>query len=287
MDFANVAAAAADTMRDIEARIESAVSHIKAATGLQPEIGLILGSGLGSYAESLEDPVFLPYADIPGFPVSTVPGHAGRFVLGKKFGKAVIAMQGRCHYYEGYPQAIVTLPVRVMKALGVQKLLLTNAAGGVNTSFPVGTLMVLTDHINYSGQNPLIGPNLETFGTRFPDMGDVYTKSLRETLLAQAEKAGIPLRQGVYMMYTGPSFETPAEIRMSRTLGADAVGMSTVPEAIVARHAGMQVVGISCITNFAAGVTDAQLTHEEVVETTTRVHGQFVAVLDLLVEKVF
>lgn len=197
-----------------------------------------------------------------------------------------MAMQGRVHFYEGYPQNMITMPVRIMERLGVKKLLLTNAAGGVNTSFPVGTLMLISDHINYSGANPLIGPNLDEFGARFPDMGDIYTGSLREQIKMLANESGIPLREGVYMMFSGPNYETPAEVRMARFAGADAVGMSTVPEAIVARHCGMQVVGISCITNFAAGISGAPLSHAEVVEVTTRVYGEFTRLLDLLLNRV-
>ncbi|MDR0817764.1 MAG: purine-nucleoside phosphorylase [Clostridiales Family XIII bacterium] len=272
---------------NLSEQIESTVNYIRSITDFEPELGLILGSGLGSYAEQLEDPVFIDYSDIPGFPVSTVVGHAGRFVLGKRFGKRVIAMQGRFHYYEGYTQGQVTLPVRVMKKLGAPDLLLTNAAGGVNRDFPVGALMLITDHINYSGMNPLAGPNLEEFGPRFPDMTDIYTKELRGKAKQLAADAGIPLQEGVYVMFSGPSYETPAEIRMARTIGADAVGMSTAPEAIVARHCGMRVMGISCITNFAAGILDAPLVHEEVVAVTTRVNREFVALLDILIKEAF
>jgi purine-nucleoside phosphorylase len=268
-------------------QIDNTVNYIRSITDFEPEIGLILGSGLGNYAQLLEEPVFIDYGDIPGFPVSTVVGHQGRFVLGRRFGKRIIAMQGRFHYYEGYSQAQITLPVRVMKKLGVDDLLLTNAAGGVNTDFPVGMLMLITDHINYSGTNPLIGPNIEEFGPRFPDMTDIYTKQLRKKAKQLAAEVGISLREGVYMMFSGPSYETPAEIRMARTLGADAVGMSTAPEAIIARHCGMRVMGISCITNFAAGILDAPLIHEEVVAVTTRVNREFVSLLDVLIKGAF
>ncbi len=273
-----------DAMKE---RIETAVAHIRQVTDFVPEIGLILGSGLGDYAESIENPIRIDYGDIPGFPQSTVEGHAGRFVLGTRKGKRVIAMQGRFHYYEGYSQQEVVLPVRVMRQLGVQKLLLTNAAGGVNLGFSNGTLMLISDHINYSGANPLIGENLDDFGVRFPDMSRVYNAACRDALKQAAFEAGIELREGVYMMFSGPSYETPAEIRMARTVGADAVGMSTVPEAIAARHAGMEIVGISCITNMAAGILDVELSHKDIVETTTRVLSQFVQVLDILLEQVF
>jgi len=272
---------------NLKEQIESSVNYIRSITDFQPEIGMILGSGLGGYADQIENPVYIPYGEIPGFPVSTVAGHAGRFVLGERFGKRMIAMQGRFHFYEGYSQGLITMPVRVMKRLGVKQLLLTNAAGGVNTSFPVGALMLITDHINYSGQNPLTGENLEEFGPRFPDMGDVYSRTLREKLMACAGEAGILLQEGVYMMFSGPNYETPAEVRMARIAGADAVGMSTVPEAIVARHCGMQTIGISCITNFAAGIQQTPLNHAEVVAVTTRVYSGFVALLDILVQQVF
>lgn len=266
--------------------IDAAAAFIRSKISHPPEIGLILGSGLGAYAESLEEPVYIPYGEIPGFPVSTVPGHAGRLVIGNKFGRRVIAMQGRFHYYEGYPQSELVLPVRVMKALGVDRMVVTNAAGGVNTSFPVGALMMITDHINYSGSNPLLGQNPDDLGPRFPDLSDVYTAAYRARLKEKAEAASIPLVEGVYMMFSGPNYETPAEVRMARAMGADAVGMSTVPETIAAAHCGMKVLGISCITNCAAGILDQPLNHEEVVETSTRVHGQFVRLLDLILQEV-
>jgi len=267
--------------------IDDTVQYIKSKTDFEPEIGMVLGSGLGSYAEQIENPVYIDYGDIPGFPVSTVEGHKGRFVLGEKLGRKIIAMQGRFHFYEGYEQDFLSMPIRVMKKLGVGKLLLTNAAGGVNTSFPVGSLMMITDHINYSGKNPLMGHNLDEFGPRFPDMGDIYTKELRVKLKKAAEEAGIPLQEGVYMMFSGPSYETPAEIRMARALGADAVGMSTVPEAIIARHAGMQVIGVSCISNMAAGILDEPLSHNDVVNVTTRAYNHFINLLVVILNKVF
>jgi len=270
----------------LEQRIDQAVAAIRTRTNLVPEIGLILGSGLGDYAETISSAVRIDYETLPDFPVSTVPGHAGRFVLGERLGKKVIAMQGRFHSYEGYAQSELTIPVRVMAKLGVQKLLLTNAAGGVNQNFKSGALMMISDHINYSGSNPLTGPNLDTFGPRFPDMTHVYDRNLREKLRQEAEKAGIHLDEGVYMMFGGPSFETPAEIRMARIAGADAVGMSTVPEAIVARHCGLQILAVSCITNLAAGILDAPLSHAEVLETTNRVRADFTKLLDLTLEKV-
>lgn len=248
----------------------------------RPTVALVLGSGLGDFADTLENPVRIPYKDIPNFPQTTVAGHNGAFVFGRRCGREVVALQGRLHYYEGYSQQTLTLPVRVLAAMGVKQLVLTNAAGGVNTSFSQGCLMLISDHINYSGQNPLIGPNLDAFGPRFPDVSDLYTAELRTKIKAAAAAAGIPLEEGVYMMFTGPNYETPAEVRMARIVGADAVGMSTVPEALVAGHCGMQVVGVSCITNMAAGVLPGKLDHSEVVETANRVHATFQSLLETI-----
>ena len=267
---------------DITTRIYAAADYIRSRTSLRPTVGLVLGSGLGDFADTLENPVRIPYSDIPNFPVPTVPGHAGALVFGKKCGQTVVVLQGRIHYYEGLPQQEITLPIRVLAALGVKTLVLTNACGGVNLSFRPGDLMLISDHINYSGANPLMGPNLDAFGPRFPDMSDLYTASLRKAIREKAEAAGIPLREGVYAMYSGPNFETPAEIRMFRCLGADVVGMSTVPEALVAAHCDMQVVGISCITNMAAGVLPQKLSHQEVMETAALVHDKFQTLLDLV-----
>lgn len=267
--------------------IDEAVRIIRQRTDLVPEVGMILGSGLGDYADRIENPVKIPYQDIPNFPVSTVAGHTGQFVLGNRNGKTVIAMQGRIHYYEGYTQRQITLPVRIMKRLGIRNMLLTNASGGVNRSFAPGTLMMISDHINYSGSNPLLGPNFEIDGPRFPDMSRVYPKELRDKLRQCAAREGIALLEGVYMMFSGPCYETPAEVRMARTLGADAVGMSTVPEGIVCAHCGIPVLGISCITNYAAGILDQPLSHQEVVETAARVKDTFVQVVDLILKEVF
>jgi purine-nucleoside phosphorylase len=272
---------------DLNGVIQKSVACIQSRTDFQPEIGMILGSGLGDYAERIEKATMIPYLDIPDFPISTVTGHAGQFVLGTHLGRKVIIMQGRVHAYEGYSQAQLTLPVRIMRKLGVSKLLITNAAGGVNLNFQAGALMMISDHINYSGGNPLIGPNLDEFGTRFPDMSRVYDRNLREKLRSEAEKAGIHLDEGVYMMFNGPSYETPAEIRMARIVGADAIGMSTVPEAIVANHCGMSILGISCITNMAAGILDQPLNHAEVMETANRVKSDFIKILDIVLAKVF
>ncbi|WP_373265418.1 purine-nucleoside phosphorylase [Hungatella hathewayi] len=266
--------------------IENSIEIIRGKTDFVPEIGLILGSGLGDYAEQIENPVVIPYGEIPDFPVSTVAGHAGQFVLGTCKGKNVIAMQGRVHYYEGYSQRMITLPVRIMKRLGVQYMVLTNAAGGVNRNFDPGTLMMIRDHINYSGGNPLMGSNWEDDGPRFPDMTRVYAAELRTRLRSAAAKKGIKLEEGVYMMFSGPCYETPAEVRLAGILGADAVGMSTVPEAIVCAHCGIPVIGISCITNFGAGILEQPLNHKEVVETAARVKKTFVELLDTILEEV-
>ena len=267
--------------------IEEAVERLKPLCGADCRIGLILGSGLGGYADRLENQRSVSYRDIPGFPQSHVPGHKGRFVVGELFGKTVVCMQGRFHYYEGYPQSQIALSVRVMKRLGVEKVLLTNAAGGVNLSFQPGDLMLISDHINFSGSNPLIGPNDDSFGTRFPDQGNVYDRDLRRQVKDLSAELGIELREGVYMMFSGPTFESPAEIVMARTLGASAVGMSTVPEAIAARHCGLKTIGISLITNMAAGILDQTLTHEEVQEAAGAASKKFTRLVDGIVESVF
>lgn len=264
---------------DYQARISAAAAYLLSHVSQRPAIGLVLGSGLGDFADTLDEAVRVPYKELPDFPQPTVAGHSGAFVFGKKNGVSVVVLQGRLHYYEGFPLQELTLPIRVLSAIGVKTLVLTNAAGGVNLNFQAGDLMLLSDHINYSGSNPLMGPNLDAFGPRFPDVSDLYTASLREKIKARAAAAGIPLREGVYMMFTGPNYETPAEVRMARILGADAVGMSTVPEALVAGHCGMEVVGVSCITNMAAGVLPVKLSHSEVVETADRVHDRFHSLL--------
>jgi len=263
--------------------IERAANYLKGKFPNTPQIGLILGSGLGVLAEEIEDAVKIPYEEIPEFPVSTVEGHVGRLVWGKLQGATVLAMQGRFHYYEGYSFDKVTFPIRVMKALGVQQLIVTNAAGGVNEDFQPGDLMIISDHINNMGNNPLIGPNDPELGVRFPDMTEAYSKRLRKLARNVAETLNIKIREGVYVGNTGPSYETPAEIRMLRALGGDAVGMSTVPEVIVARHAQIEVLGISCISNMAAGILDESLTHEEVIETTNKVQAQFLRLVKAIV----
>lgn len=242
------------------------------------DFGLILGSGLGELAEEIEEAIVIPYDQIPFFPTSTVVGHAGQLVYGTLSGKKVLAMQGRFHFYEGHSMKTVTYPVRVMAALKAHSVIVTNASGGVNESFVPGDLMLITDHINFTGQNPLIGPNEDEIGPRFPDMSEAYTLTYREVAKEAASQLDLTLKEGVYMGYSGPTYETPAEIRMSRTMGADAVGMSTVPEVIVAAHSGLKVLGISCITNLAAGM-QANLNHEEVVETTQRVKQSFKALI--------
>ncbi|WP_027107512.1 purine-nucleoside phosphorylase [Lacticigenium naphthae] len=261
-------------MNEWKDSIKKAADYIKNQGVKNPKIGLILGSGLGELANEATDQITIPYKDIPGFPVSTVEGHAGQLVYGKLGDQFVLAMQGRFHFYEGYDMKEVTFPVRVMKELGIDSLLVTNAAGGVNENFTPGDLMIITDHINFMGTNPLMGKNDKDMGPRFTDMSVAYDKEYRDIVKQTGKELNIDLKEGVYMGMTGPTYETPAEIRMARTVGADAIGMSTVPEVIVARHAGMRVVGISCITNLAAGM-QANLNHEEVVETTTRVRETF------------
>ena len=242
------------------------------------DFSLILGSGLGELTEEIEEAIVIPYDQIPFFPTSTVVGHAGQLVYGTLSGKKVLAMQGRFHFYEGHSMQTVTYPVRVMAALKAHSVIVTNASGGVNESFVPGDLMLITDHINFTGQNPLIGPNEDEIGPRFPDMSEAYTLTYREVAKEAASQLDLTLKEGVYMGYSGPTYETPAEIRMSRTMVADAVGMSTVPEVIVAAHSGLKVLGISCITNLAAGM-QANLNHEEVVETTQRVKQSFKALI--------
>lgn len=260
---------------DYTIMIKESYKELKQYLPFEPEVGLILGSGLGELADQITDPVYVDYSKIRFFPVSTVEGHAGRFVIGELGGKKVIAMQGRFHYYEGYSMTEVTLPIRVMKMAGVKKLILTNAAGGVNLDYNAGDLMLIKDHINNAALNPLIGANIDEHGPRFVDLGNVYDKSTNEKVKTLSKELGIDLKEGVYQFNPGPAYETPAEVRMARILGSDAVGMSTVPEAVVAAHCGMQVTGISCITNMASGVLDAPLNHEEVIETANRVKNTF------------
>ena len=271
---------------NLSTRIQNAVDYIRSRTDAEPTFGMILGSGLGDFADTLENRQVIPFTDIPDFPAATVPGHAGAFVFGRKHGKSIVCLQGRLHYYEGHSMDVLTIPVRIMARLGVQLLVLTNAAGGVNTAYRPGDLMLITDHINFSGSNPLIGVTEPELGTRFPDVSDAYSAALRLKIKLAAVEAGINLRQGVYMMFSGPSYETPAEIRMARILGADAVGMSTVPEAIVAAQCGIHCLGISCITNLAAGVSPNKLSHQEVMETAALAHDKFHSLLNLILKTV-
>jgi purine-nucleoside phosphorylase len=250
-----------------------------------PEVAVVLGSGLGDFAGGLTDAVSFGYGEIPNWPASAVVGHAGRLVIGGCRGRLVAALSGRAHFYEGHDLRTVTFAVRAIAALGVTRLILTNAAGGINLDFAPGTLMLIDDHLNLMGSNPLVGPNDERFGARFPDMTEVYSARLRAVALDAAGRAGVPLARGVYVAVHGPSYETPAEIRAFRTHGADAVGMSTVPEAIVARHMGLEVLGLSCITNPAAGVLPRPLHHDEVMEVARRVTGEFSALLEGIVER--
>ena len=260
-------------------RAEHATRIIRARTTVEPRIAVVLGSGLGGFADDFEEPVAIPYDEIPGFVRSTAQGHAGRMVIGKIDGIPVLAMQGRLHYYEGYSLEEVTFPVRTFGLLGIKTLILTNASGGINVQLSQGALMVISDHVNLMGVNPLRGPNDDRFGPRFPDMSAVYSPELQELVVEEAKGIGIEVRRGIYGALSGPSYETPAEIHLLRNLGADAVGMSTVPEAIVARHMGLEVLGISCITNMAAGISDEPINHEEVMATGDRVRETFTELL--------
>jgi purine-nucleoside phosphorylase len=263
-------------------RLDEAVGFVRSRTVHAPRVGVVLGSGLGAFADTLDEPASIPYAEIPHFPASTVEGHGGALVIGRCGAVPVAVMKGRVHFYEGYPLQDVVFPVRMLARLGVRTLLLTNAAGGINTSFAPGDLMVIEDHVNLLG-NPLVGTNDETLGPRFPDMSEAYDRRLRERAVAACAAVGVRCHRGVYVAMTGPSYETPAEIRMARLLGADAVGMSTVPEVIAARHMGLRVAGLSCITNMAAGVSGSPLDHREVLETGRRVTAALLQVLARLV----
>jgi purine-nucleoside phosphorylase len=277
----------ADSLRplgEVE-RVDAAAAAVRARCGAPPEIAIVLGSGLGDFADTLRDAIATPYAELPHWPASNVIGHAGRLVIGAVAGRRVAALSGRVHVYEGHDLSTVVFATRVMGRLGVTQLVLTNAAGGINTGFAQGALMVIDDHINLLGSNPLVGPNDDRFGLRFPDMSEVYSRRLRGVADEAARASGVDVRHGVYVAVHGPSYETPAEIRAFRTLGADAVGMSTVPEAIAARHMGMDVLGISCITNMAAGVLPQPLDHNEVMETARRVRGSFIALLEAVLAR--
>jgi len=256
-------------------KLQKCYKSVKEKVAFEPKIGLILGSGLGDYADQIDIVETLNYSDIEGFPSSTVVGHKGRFVFGYVDKVPVVIMQGRVHYYEGYPMTDVVLPIRLMGLLGVEKVLLTNAAGGVNFEFHPGDFMLITDHITTMIPSPLIGENMEELGVRFPDMSEVYDQELNKKIVAAAKDLSIDLKEGVYMQFTGPAYETPVEIRMCRTLGGDAAGMSTACEAVAAHHMGIKVCGISCITNLAAGMSKEKLSHTEVQETADRVAAQF------------
>jgi purine-nucleoside phosphorylase len=256
-----------------------AAEQIRSRTQTKPSIAVVLGSGLGAFADELTESTAIAYSEIPGFAKATVEGHAGKMVIGKAGEVPIAVMQGRFHFYEGYAMDDVTFPVRVLKLLGVETLILTNAAGSLNTEFTPGSLMVISDHINLMGANPLIGPNDDRFGPRFPDLTSTYDPDLQNLVIEEAKAIDIEMRRGVYAALTGPSYETPAEIHMVRTLGADAVGMSTVPEAIVARHMEMRLIGISCITNLAAGVSNRPIDHSQVMEIGKRVRAQFTELL--------
>jgi purine-nucleoside phosphorylase len=267
-------------------RADEAAQLLLSHTALRPRIGLVLGSGLGSFADELTESVRIPYTKIPHFPRSTAIGHAGQMVIGYVERVPIIVMQGRVHLYEGYSAQQVAFPVRVFGRMGIQALILTNAAGGINLEYKQGALVLIRDHINLQGCNPLIGPNDERFGERFPDMTHAYSKAFREVTHRAAKRSGENLNEGVYLALAGPSYETPAEIRCFRTIGADLVGMSTVPEVIAARHMGIEVLAISCVTNMAAGILDRALSSTEVFETTERVRGEFVALLRAVIPEI-
>lgn len=265
---------------------ERAAKFVLGKTKLRPQVALVLGSGLGDFADSLENSVRIPFAKIPGFPHASAFGHAGNLVVGLSNGVPVAALQGRFHYYEGHPLADVVLPTRVFARMGVSSVIYTNAAGGINANYKQGCLVLITDHISQLSGNPMIGPNEEQLGPRFFDMQDAYAKAYRMIALEEGRRLGIELFQGVYCIVSGPSYETPAEIRFLRTIGADLVGMSTVPEVIAARHLGLKVLGISCVTNLAAGTTDQILSHEEVLEVGRQVRGDFIRLLEAVILRI-
>lgn len=268
---------------DVYEQIREAAAFIGQSGSFTPEVGIVLGSGLGDYADTAADRTVIPYADIPHFKRVSVAGHAGRLVLGQIAGKNVAILQGRYHYYEGHHIRDVVFPVRVLAGLGIQKLLLTNAAGGINRNLEPGDLMIIRDHLNLMGTNPLRGTNEDRLGTRFPDMSRAYDPEMRRIIAEGMRALGMPVKTGVYVALTGPSYETPAEIKMFSVLGADAVGMSTVPEVIAARHMGVKVAAISCISNLAAGISDQPLSHQEVTETADRVKSNFIGLLNRVI----
>ncbi len=272
-------------MSEVGGRLEKCFESLREITDFVPEAALVLGSGLGHFGERIDLAASVEYSEIEGFPVSTVPGHAGRFLFGYIGDVPVVCMQGRVHYYEGYPMEQVVLPARLMQRMGAKVLFLTNAAGGLNPEFEPGTLMMITDHISLFVPNPLIGPNPDEIGVRFPDMSQVYDRELQELIRETSKEVNVPIREGVYVQLTGPSYETPVEVRMLHKLGADAAGMSTAVEAVAARHAGMRVCGISCITNPGAGISKKPLSHEEVQETADRVAAQFETLVEAAIRK--
>jgi purine-nucleoside phosphorylase len=265
--------------------VEETAAAVRARSAVLPETAIVLGSGLGDFADTLGEPIATPYAELPHWPASRVVGHAGRLVIGTVGSTRIAALSGRAHFYEGHDLQTVVFATRVMGRLGIKRLILTNAAGGINTGFAQGALMIIDDHINMMGTNPLVGINDDRFGPRFPDMSEVYSVRLRNIADDAAKARGVPVSHGVYIGVHGPSYETPAEIRFFRTIGADAVGMSTVPEAIAARHMGIEVLGISCITNMAAGVLPQPLVHDEVMETARRVRGSFISLIEGIIER--
>jgi purine-nucleoside phosphorylase len=273
-------------MTDQYTHAERAADSLRGPVRDLPTVAIVLGSGLGGFTDALVDAVSVPYSDIPGWPASAVVGHAGKLVVGTIAGRRVAALSGRAHFYEGHSMPVITFATRVLGLLGVRTLVLTNAAGGINLSFKPGTLMVIDDHINLMGTNPLVGSNDDRFGPRFPDMTEAYSKRLRQVADEVATSRGVAIVHGIYAALHGPSYETPAEIRYLRTIGADAVGMSTVPETIVARHMGLEVLGISCITNPAAGVLPQPLVHDEVMAVARRVRGEFTRLLEGILERV-
>lgn len=273
-------------MEDIYNKCKQAADFLKTKFDASDAIGIVLGTGLGDLAEELENTIEVNYIDIPNLPASTAPGHAGKMILGYLNGIKVLCMKGRTHYYEGYDMQEVTMYVRVMKLLGIKGLILTNAAGGINDTFKPGTLMVIDDFINFTGNSPLRGENIEEFGTRFPDMSKAMTPEYRNIADECAKQLNIDLKHGVYMGFIGPAFETPAEIRMARICGADAVGMSTIPEILVAKHCDMKLLGISCITNLAAGITGEELNHEEIQIVASKVKEEFIALIKAIIERI-
>lgn len=266
-------------------QLKEASAYIESKISIRPEIAIVLGSGLGDLANQITDPVRIPYREIPHFPVSTVAGHAGQLIIGKLGTRSVMCMAGRFHYYEGYSMDRLVFPIQVMRVMGIEKLILTNASGCVNKSWNSGDLMLITDHIKLCADSPMRGPNDPELGERFFDMCNVYEPAYRQIAKEEAARLGITLREGVYQYFTGPNYETPAEVRFARIAGADAVGMSTVPEAIAARHCGLKVLGISCMTNMAAGVTSAPLNHKEVLETSLKIAKQFESLIKSIIER--